>query len=34
LAERYQPVARTAEGIIYRRDDYRVLAHHSPKSNL
>jgi Dolichyl-phosphate-mannose-protein mannosyltransferase len=34
LAEHYQPVARTAEGIIYRRDDYRVLAHHSPKSNL
>jgi 4-amino-4-deoxy-L-arabinose transferase-like glycosyltransferase len=33
LAQRYQPVARTAEGTIYRRDDYRVLAHHIPKSN-
>ena len=33
LAERYQPVARTAEGVIYHRDDYRALAHHSPTSN-
>jgi 4-amino-4-deoxy-L-arabinose transferase-like glycosyltransferase len=32
LAEHYQPVARTAEGVIYRRDDYRALAHHGPKS--
>ena len=34
LKERYQPVARTAEGVIYQRNDYRVLAQHSPKSNL
>ena len=33
LAERYQPVARTAEGVIYCRNDYCVLAHHSPKGN-
>ncbi|HET6887317.1 MAG TPA: glycosyltransferase family 39 protein [Candidatus Udaeobacter sp.] len=33
LAERYQLVARTAEGVIYHRDDYRDLAHHSPTSN-
>jgi hypothetical protein len=33
LKERYQPVARTDEGTIYRRNDYRALAHHSPKSN-
>jgi hypothetical protein len=33
LSQRYQPVARTAEGIIYHRDDYRALAHHSPTSN-
>ena len=33
LAERYQPVARTDEGVIYHRDDYRALAHHSPTSN-
>jgi hypothetical protein len=33
LAERYQPVARTAECVIYHRDDYRALAHHSPTSN-
>jgi len=33
LAERYQPVARTAEGVIYHRDDYPALAHHSPTSN-
>ena len=33
LSQRYQPVARTAEGTIYRRNDYRALAHHSPKSN-
>ena len=33
LAERYQPVARTAEGVIYHRDDYRALAQHSPTSN-
>jgi hypothetical protein len=33
LAEHYQPVARTADGVIYRRDDYRALAHHSPKSD-
>jgi hypothetical protein len=32
LAEHYQPVARTEEGVIYCRNDYRVLAHHSPKS--
>jgi hypothetical protein len=32
LAERYQPVARTAEGVIYHRNDYRPLAHHGPKS--
>jgi len=33
LREHYQPVARTAEGVIYHRDDYRALAHHSPTSN-
>ena len=33
LAERYQPVARTAEGVIYHRNDSPVVAHHSPKSN-
>jgi 4-amino-4-deoxy-L-arabinose transferase-like glycosyltransferase len=33
LSQRYQPVARTPEGIIYHRNDYRTLAHHSPKSN-
>jgi 4-amino-4-deoxy-L-arabinose transferase-like glycosyltransferase len=33
LAERYQPVARTAESVIYHRNDYRALAHHSPTSN-
>jgi 4-amino-4-deoxy-L-arabinose transferase-like glycosyltransferase len=33
LAEHYQPVARTADGVIYRRDDYRALAHHGPKSD-
>ena len=33
LAEYYQPVARTEEGIIYRRNNHRALAHHSPKSN-
>jgi len=33
LAERYQPVARTAEGVIYHRNDYRAVAHHSPKSD-
>jgi hypothetical protein len=33
LAERYQPVARTAEGVIYHRNDYRALAHHGSKSN-
>jgi dolichyl-phosphate-mannose-protein mannosyltransferase len=33
LAEQYQPVARTAEGVIYRRNDYRVLAHRSPKGS-
>jgi 4-amino-4-deoxy-L-arabinose transferase-like glycosyltransferase len=33
LAEHYQPVARTEEGVIYCRNDYRVLAHHGPKSN-
>jgi 4-amino-4-deoxy-L-arabinose transferase-like glycosyltransferase len=33
LAERYQPVARTAEGVIYHRNDNRALAHHSPESN-
>ena len=34
LAERYQPVARTADGVIYHRNDYRALAHQSSKSNL
>src|SRR5215813_6622867 len=33
LKEHYQPVARTAEGVIYHRDDYRDSAHHSPTSN-
>jgi 4-amino-4-deoxy-L-arabinose transferase-like glycosyltransferase len=33
LAEQYQPVARTSEGVIYRRNDYPFFAHHSPKSN-
>jgi 4-amino-4-deoxy-L-arabinose transferase-like glycosyltransferase len=33
LAERYQQVARTAEGVIYHRNDNRALAHHSPESN-
>jgi len=33
LSQQYRPVAHTAEGTIYRRDDYRFLAHHSPKSN-
>jgi 4-amino-4-deoxy-L-arabinose transferase-like glycosyltransferase len=33
LAERYQPVARTAEGVIYHRNDHRALAHHGSKSN-
>jgi hypothetical protein len=33
LAEHYQPVTRTADGVIYRRDDYRALAHHSPKGD-
>ena len=34
LAEDYQPVARTTEGVIYRRNDYRGLPHHGPKRNL
>jgi 4-amino-4-deoxy-L-arabinose transferase-like glycosyltransferase len=33
LREHYQPVARTDEGVIYHRDDYRALAQHSPTSN-
>ena len=33
LAEHYQPVARTEDGVIYCRSDYRALAHHDPKSN-
>jgi 4-amino-4-deoxy-L-arabinose transferase-like glycosyltransferase len=33
LAERYQPIARTAESVIYHRNDYRALAHNSPKTN-
>jgi len=33
LAERYQPVARTAEGVIYHRNDSPAVAHHSPTSN-
>lgn len=33
LTEHYRPVARTKEGVIYRRNDYRVLAHHVPQSN-
>ncbi|MGH7982998.1 MAG: hypothetical protein ACREFF_07605, partial [Candidatus Udaeobacter sp.] len=33
LEERYHPVAHTAESVIYRRNDDRALAHHSPKSN-
>jgi hypothetical protein len=33
LAEHYQPVARTEEGVIYRRDDYSAVAHHGPKSD-
>jgi hypothetical protein len=33
LKELYQPVVRTAEGVIYHRDDYRALAHHTPTSN-
>jgi 4-amino-4-deoxy-L-arabinose transferase-like glycosyltransferase len=33
LAEYYQPVARTEDGMIYRRNNYRALAHHSPKGN-
>lgn len=33
LAERYEPVAHTANGVIYQRNDYRALVHHSPKSN-
>src|SRR5437667_4773330 len=33
LAEHYQPVARTEDGVIYCRSDYRALAHHEPKSN-
>ena len=33
LAERYQPVAHTAEGVIYHRNDSSVVAHHSLKSN-
>jgi hypothetical protein len=33
LTERYQQVARTAEGVIYHRNDSPVVAHHSPKSN-
>src|SRR5262249_27984376 len=33
LSQRYQPVARTAEGTIYHRNDDRALAHHSLKSN-
>ena len=33
LAERYQPVARTAEGVIYHRNDSPAVAHHSPKSD-
>jgi 4-amino-4-deoxy-L-arabinose transferase-like glycosyltransferase len=33
LAEHYQPVARTEDGVIYHRNDYRALAHHSPKSD-
>lgn len=32
LAEHYQPVARTQEGVIYRRHDCHVLARHGPKS--
>ena len=33
LAERYQPVAHTAEGVIYHRNDSPVVARHSPKGN-
>jgi 4-amino-4-deoxy-L-arabinose transferase-like glycosyltransferase len=33
LAEHYKPVAQTEEGVIYCRNDYRPLAHHSPESN-
>jgi 4-amino-4-deoxy-L-arabinose transferase-like glycosyltransferase len=33
LAEHFQPVARTEEGVIYCRNDYRVLAHDGLKSN-
>jgi 4-amino-4-deoxy-L-arabinose transferase-like glycosyltransferase len=32
LAEQYQPVAHTMEGVIYRRNDFGALAHHGPKS--
>jgi hypothetical protein len=33
LAEHYKSVAQTKEGVIYCRNDYRPLAHHSPESN-
>ena len=33
LSQQYRPVAHTAEGTIYQRNDFRALAHHSPKSN-
>jgi 4-amino-4-deoxy-L-arabinose transferase-like glycosyltransferase len=33
LAERYQAVARTPDGVIYHRNDSSVVAHNSPKSN-
>ena len=33
LTERYQPVAHTAEGVIYHRNDSPVVARHSPKGN-
>jgi hypothetical protein len=33
LSQQYRPVAHTAEGTIYQRNDFRASAHHSPKSN-
>jgi hypothetical protein len=33
LSQRYQPVARTAEGVIYHRNDHRALAHYGSKGN-
>src|SRR5262249_43300417 len=33
LSQQYQLVAHTAEGTIYQRNDYRALAHHSPRGN-